>query len=435
VLDEPSIGLHPRDNDRLIASLRELQQQGNTVIVVEHDEAAMRAADLLIDIGPGAGVHGGEIVAQGTPVEVEQDPRSITGKYLAGEWRIPVPAERRKTARSRSITIEGVTTNNLKNVEAHFPLGALNCVTGVSGSGKSSLVNTTFARAVRRRLTGMGAKPGPHTSLRGVSQIDKLVEVDQSPIVRTPRSNAATYTGLFDEIRRVFAGTRSARERGYRAGRFSFNSKGGRCEECQGQGVRRIEMNFLPDLYVTCPVCRGKRFNEQTLSITYKDRSIADVLEMSIDEAVPFFENFAVASRQLAALQQVGLGYLTLGQPSTTLSGGEAQRIKLATELARVETGNTMYLLDEPTTGLHFDDIRRLLEVLNRLVDRGNTVLVIEHNLDVIKSADWIIDLGPEGGDAGGFVVAQGSPEEVAMIEENHTGRHLRQVLRSAAGR
>jgi excinuclease ABC subunit A len=429
VLDEPSIGLHPRDNDRLIDSLRELQQQGNTVIVVEHDEAAMRTADLLIDIGPAAGVHGGEIVAQGTPLEVERHPRSITGKYLAGELTIPIPVERRKTARSRSLTIEGVTTNNLKNVEAHFPLAAFTCVTGVSGSGKSSLVNTTFARAVRRRLTGMGAKPGPHTSLRGVSQIDKLVGVDQSPIGRTPRSNAATYTGLFDEIRRVFAGTRQARERGYRAGRFSFNSKGGRCEECQGQGVRRIEMNFLPDLYVTCPVCRGQRFNEQTLSITYKDRSIADVLAMSVDEAVPFFENFHVASRQLAALQQVGLGYLTLGQPSTTLSGGEAQRIKLATELARVETGNTLYLLDEPTTGLHFDDIRRLLEVLSRLVDLGNTVIVIEHNLDVIKSADWIVDLGPEGGDAGGYVVAEGTPEEIAAIEENHTGRHLRQVL------
>jgi excinuclease ABC subunit A len=434
VLDEPSIGLHPRDNDRLIVSLRELQEQGNTVIVVEHDEAAMRAADLLIDIGPGAGVHGGEIVAQGSPAEVQTNVRSITGKYLSGELAIPVPAERRKTAKTRSITIEGVTTNNLKNVEAHFPLAAFICVTGVSGSGKSSLVNTTFARAIRRRLTGMGAKPGPHTSLRGVSQIDKLVGVDQSPIGRTPRSNAATYTGLFDEIRRVFAGTRAARERGYRAARFSFNSKGGRCEECQGQGVRRIEMNFLPDLYVTCPVCRGKRFNEQTLSITYKDRSIADVLDMSVDEAVPFFQNFPVASRQLAALQQVGLGYLTLGQPSTTLSGGEAQRIKLATELARVETGNTLYLLDEPTTGLHFDDIRRLLEVLNRLVDLGNTVIVIEHNLDVIKSADWIIDLGPEGGDAGGYVVVEGSPEEVAAIEENHTGRHLRRVLGSAAG-
>jgi excinuclease ABC subunit A len=429
VLDEPSIGLHPRDNDRLIDSLRDLQEQGNTVIVVEHDEAAMRAADLLIDIGPRAGVHGGEIVAQASPAEVQMNPRSITGKYLSGELTIPVPAERRKTAKSRSITIEGVTTNNLKNVDAHFPLGAFTCVTGVSGSGKSSLVNATFARAIRRRLTGMGAKPGSHTSLRGVSQIDKLVGVDQSPIGRTPRSNAATYTGLFDEIRRVFAGTRAARERGYRAGRFSFNSKGGRCEECQGQGVRRIEMNLLPDLYLTCPVCRGKRFNEQTLSITYKDHSIADVLAMNVDEAVPFFENFPVASRQLAALQQVGLGYLTLGQPSTTLSGGEAQRIKLATELARVETGNTLYLLDEPTTGLHFDDIRRLLEVLNRLVDLGNTVIVIEHNLDVIKSADWIIDLGPEGGDAGGYIVAQGSPEEVAAIEENHTGQHLRRAL------
>jgi excinuclease ABC subunit A len=430
VLDEPSIGLHPRDNDRLIASLRELQEQGNTVIVVEHDEAAMRAADLLLDIGPGAGVHGGQIVAQGTPAEVQSNPRSITGKYLSGELAIPVPRTRRSPPKSRSITMEGVTTNNLKNVEARFPLSAFSCVTGVSGSGKSSLVNATFARAVRRRLTGMGAKPGPHTSLRGVNQIDKLVEVDQTPIGRTPRSNPATYTGLFDEIRRVFAGTRAARERGYRASRFSFNTKGGRCEECQGQGVRRIEMSFLPDLYVTCSVCKGKRFNEQTLSVTYKDRSIADVLAMSVADAVPFFENFPVASRMLASLQQVGLGYLTLGQSSTTLSGGEAQRIKLATELARVDTGNTLYLLDEPTTGLHFDDIRRLLKVLNRLVELGNTVIVIEHNLDVIKCADWVIDLGPEGGDAGGYIVAAGTPEEVAGIEGNHTGRHLRGVLR-----
>jgi excinuclease ABC subunit A len=429
VLAEPSIGLHPRDNDRLIQSLRELQQPGNTVIVVEHDEAAMRAADLLIDIGPGAGVHGGRIVAIGTPAEVAANPGSITGKYLSGELSIPVPAERRKTTKARSITIEGVTTNNLKNVEARFPLSAFSCVTGVSGSGKSSLVNTTFARAVGRRLTGMGATPGPHTSLRGVNQIDKLVEVDQSPIGRTPRSNAATYTGLFDEIRRVFAGTRAARERGYRASRFSFNTKGGRCEECQGQGVRRIEMHFLPDLYVNCPVCRGKRFNEQTLSVTYKDRSIADVLDMSIDEAASFFANFPVANRLLTSLEQVGLGYLSLGQSSTTLSGGEAQRVKLATELARVDTGNTLYLLDEPTTGLHFDDIRRLLEVLNRLVDLGNTVIVIEHNLDVIKSSDWIIDLGPEGGEAGGYIVAAGTPEEIAQLPNSQTGVYLRPLL------
>ncbi|MEX2138259.1 MAG: excinuclease ABC subunit UvrA [Pirellulales bacterium] len=429
VLDEPSIGLHPRDNDRLIASLRELQEQGNTVIAVEHDEAAMRAADLLIDIGPGAGIHGGEIVAQGTPRDVQSNARSITGKYLSGALSIAVPSVRRKVGKTRSITIEGAMTNNLKNVEASFPLSAFTCVTGVSGSGKSSLVNATFARAIRRRLTGMGAKPGPHLSLRGVSQIDKLVEVDQTPIGRTPRSNPATYSGLFDEIRRVFAGTRVARERGYRASRFSFNTKGGRCEECQGQGLRRIEMSFLPDLYVTCPVCQGKRFNEQTLSVIYKDRSIADVLAMSVDDAVPFFANFPVASRMLGSLQQVGLGYLTLGQSSTTLSGGEAQRIKLATELARVDTGNTLYLLDEPTTGLHFDDIRRLLEVLNRLVELGNTVIVIEHNLDVIKSADWIIDLGPEGGEAGGYIVAAGTPEELAGIEGNHTGWHLRRVL------
>jgi excinuclease ABC subunit A len=429
VLDEPSIGLHPRDNARLIDSLRELQTQGNTVIVVEHDEAAMRAADSLIDMGPGAGVHGGDIVAVGTPAEVQNNPRSITAKYLSGELSIPVPAARRKFAKTRSIVIEGVTTNNLKNVEARFPLAAFTCVTGVSGSGKSSLLNATFARAVGRRLTGMGAKPGPHTSLRGVNQIDKFVEVDQAPIGRTPRSNPATYTGLFDEIRRVFAGTRAAKERGYKSGRFSFNTKGGRCEACQGQGVRRIEMNFLPDLFVTCPVCEGKRFNEQTLMVKYKDRSIADVLAMSVDEAAPFFENFAQISRILASLQQVGLGYVSLGQPSTTLSGGEAQRIKLATELARVDTGGTLYLLDEPTTGLHFDDIRRLLVVLNRLVDLGNTVIVIEHNLDVIKSADWIIDLGPEGGDAGGNIVATGTPEEIAALDQDHTGKYLRAVL------
>jgi excinuclease ABC subunit A len=429
VLDEPSVGLHPRDNDRLIASLRELQQQGNTVVVVEHDEATMRGADCLLDLGPAAGMHGGEIVAFGTPAQVQNNPRSITGRYLSGALGIAVPATRRKMSKTRSITIEGATANNLKNVEALFPLSVFTCVTGVSGSGKSSLLNTTFARAVSRRLTGLGAKPGPHTSLRGVNQIDKLVEVDQSPIGRTSRSIPATYTGLFDEIRKVFAGTRQAKELGYRSGRFSFNAKGGRCEECQGQGVRRIEMNFLPDLHVTCPVCEGKRFNEQTLAVKYKDRSIADVLAMSVDDAARFFENFSVISRLLASLQEVGLGYVTLGQSSTTLSGGEAQRIKLATELARVDTGNSLYLLDEPTTGLHFDDIRRLLDVLNRLVNLGNTVIVIEHNLDVIKTADWVIDMGPEGGEAGGQIVAAGTPDEIAAIDGNHTGNHLRAVL------
>ncbi len=429
VLDEPSIGLHPRDNNRLIDALRNLQARGNTVVVVEHDETIMRRADWLIDLGPGAGQHGGHIVVQGTPDEVGNDCNSLTGRYLTGKAKIPLPEQRRRTTKTRSITIEGVATNNLKNVTVRVPLSALVCVTGVSGSGKSSLLNETLARALVRRLGGIAAKPGPHTSLRGTSQIDKVVQIDQSPIGRTPRSNPATYTGVFDEIRKVFTNTRDARQRGYKAGRFSFNVKGGRCEECQGQGQQKIEMNFLPDLYVTCPVCEGKRFNRQTLEIRYRDRSIADVLDMRVDDAVAFFENFPVISRLASSLQEVGLGYLTLGQPSTTLSGGEAQRVKLATELGRVETGKTLYILDEPTTGLHFDDIRKLLDVLGRLVDLGNTVVVIEHNLDVIKTADWIIDLGPEGGEAGGQVVATGPPEQIAQIDGNHTGRFLRTVL------
>ena len=432
VLDEPSIGLHPRDNRRLIDAIRNLQSRGNTVLVVEHDETIIRRADWLIDLGPGAGRHGGRVVVQGTPDEVARRSDSLTGRYLAGLEKIPLPAHRRRTAKSRSIVIEGVRTNNLKSVSVRVPLSALVCVTGVSGSGKSSLLNETLARALVRRLGGIAAKPGPHTSLRGAAQIAKVVEVDQSPIGRTPRSNPATYTGVFDEVRKVFANTRDARRQGYKAGRFSFNVKGGRCEECQGQGQQKIEMNFLPDLYVTCPVCDAKRFNRQTLRIRYRDRSIADVLEMRIDDAAEFFANFPAIARLLGCLQEVGLGYLTLGQPSTTLSGGEAQRVKLATELGRVETGKTLYLLDEPTTGLHFDDVKRLLLVLGRLVDLGNTVVVIEHNLDVIKTADWIIDLGPEGGEAGGQVVATGTPEQVAAIEENHTGRFLRAVLDGA---
>jgi excinuclease ABC subunit A len=429
VLDEPSIGLHPRDNQRLIDAIRELQAQGNTVLVVEHDQTMMLQADQLIDMGPGAGLQGGRVVAQGTPLEVCADPRSLTGKYLSGELRIPLPATRRRIAKTRSITIDDATTNNLKHASVQFPLEALVCVTGVSGSGKSSLLTETLARAINRRLTGLGPKPGPHGSLRGVNHIDKLVEIDQSPIGRTPRSNPATYTGVFDEIRRVFVETREARQRGYRSGRFSFNTKGGRCEQCQGQGVQKIEMNFLPDLYVACPACAGKRFNRQTLEIVYRGRSIADVLDMRIEEASGFFENFPAIRRMLASLGEVGLGYLTLGQPSTTLSGGEAQRIKLATELGRVDTGKTLYLLDEPTTGLHFDDIKQLLQVLSRLVDRGNTVIVIEHNLDVIKTADWIIDLGPEGGDGGGQVVAVGTPEQIASLADNHTGTYLRPLL------
>jgi len=429
VLDEPSIGLHPRDNRRLIDALHSLQHRGNTVLVVEHDETIIRRADWLIDLGPGAGRHGGRIVAQGTPEQVGTQPDSPTGRYLAGQSKIPVPAGRRRVAKARSITIRGVTTNNLKNVNVSFPLTALVCVTGVSGSGKSSLLSETLARALVRRLGGIAPKPGPHTSLRGTSQIDKVVQIDQSPIGRTPRSNPATYTGVFDEIRKVFANTRAARQRGYKAGRFSFNVKGGRCPECQGQGQQKIEMNFLPDIYVTCPECEGKRFNRQTLQVRYRGKSIADVLDMRVDDTAVFFENFPVIARLLGSLQQVGLGYLTLGQASTTLSGGEAQRIKLATELGRVDTGKTLYILDEPTTGLHFDDIKKLLKVLSRLVDLGNTVIVIEHHLDVIKTADWIIDLGPEGGEFGGQVVATGTPEQIAAVNGNHTGRYLRAVL------
>ena len=430
VLDEPSIGLHPRDNQRLIDAMRDLQSSGNTVLVVEHDEAVIRQADWLVDMGPGAGRHGGRIVAQGAPDDVAANDDSPTGRYLRGIDRIEVPRSRRKTAKTRSITLQGVTTNNLKDATAVFPLGALVCVTGVSGSGKSSLLNETLAPALVRRLGGMAGKPGPHTSLRGASRIDKVVEINQTPIGRTPRSNPATYTGLFDEIRKVFANTRGAKQRGYRVGRFSFNVKGGRCPECQGQGQKKIEMNFLPDLYVTCPECDGKRFNHQTLQIRYRDKSIADVLDMRVDDAVTFFENFPVIARGLSSLQEVGLGYITLGQSSITLSGGEAQRVKLGTELGRVDTGKTFYILDEPTTGLHFDDIKKLLAVLGRLVDLGNTVVVIEHNLDVIKTADWLIDLGPEGGEGGGNVVATGTPEEIAAIEGNYTGRFLREVLR-----
>lgn len=429
VLDEPSIGLHQRDNQRLIDAIRDLQRQGNTVIVVEHDEAMMRAADRLIDVGPGAGSGGGQIIAQGTTAEVCANEVSVTGRYLSGLDKIAVPETRRRAAKSRSLVLEGAEINNLRRVDASFPLGCFVCVTGVSGSGKSSLINETLAPALTRRLGGLAPKPGRFTSLRGVSQIDKVIQIDQSPIGRTPRSNAATYTGLFDEIRKVFANTRDAKQRGFRASRFSFNAKTGRCEECQGHGVKKIEMNFLPDLFVTCNECNGARFNRQTLQVKYRGKSIAAILDMAIGDAAEFFENFAAIHRVLQCLVDVGLGYLPLGQASTTVSGGEAQRIKLGTQLARVDTGKTLYLLDEPTTGLHFDDIRRLLDVLSRLVDRGNTVIVIEHNLDVIKCADWLIDLGPEGGEGGGQIIATGTPEEVAAIDASHTGLYLKPLL------
>ena len=429
ILDEPSVGLHPRDNIRLINAMRSLQEHGNTVLVVEHNEAIMRAADWLVDLGPGAGDCGGEVLAQGTPCDVAAEARSLTGKYLGGVESIPVPARRRKTVKSRSLVIDGVTTNNLKNITVSFPLGTFICITGVSGSGKSSLITETLVPALSRRLTGVGAKPGGHKGLRGASQIDKLVVVDQSPIGRTPRSNPATYSGLFDEIRKVFAASKDARRLGFKAGRFSFNVPGGRCEVCQGQGVRKIEMHFLPDMYAVCPECGGTRFNRQTLEVKYKGKSIADVLDMQVDQAAAFFENHQTITRLLEGMQKVGLGYLPLGQASTTLSGGEAQRIKLAAELSRVETGSTLYVLDEPTSGLHTSDIRKLLEVLSHLVDLGNTVIVIEHNLDVIKTADWIIDLGVDGGENGGYLTAVGTPEQVARLEDNCTGRYLREVL------
>jgi excinuclease ABC subunit A len=429
LLDEPSIGLHPRDNDRLIAALRDLQQQGNTVVVVEHDEALMRSSDHLIDMGPGAGHLGGRVIAYGAPDSIAKLESSLTGAYLSGREEISVPSERRAAAKTRVLHLSGSTTHNLQEIDVEIPLGLFVCVTGVSGSGKSSLVVDTLARALARKLHGAEASPAPYRSLRGVNYLDRLVEVDQSPIGRTPRSNPATYTGVWDDIRRVFAATKQARQRGYSASRFSFNAKGGRCQACVGQGVRRIAMNFLPDLEVTCPVCHGARFNHQTLSVKYRDRSIANVLAMSIEEAAEFFENHETIRRVLATLVDVGLGYLTLGQPSTTLSGGEAQRIKLATELSRGDAGHTLYILDEPTTGLHSADIRRLLTVLHRLVDQNNSVLVIEHNLDVIKTADWVIDLGPEGGAGGGRIVVAGTPEEVARCEASYTGQFLRAVL------
>jgi excinuclease ABC subunit A len=427
VLDEPSIGLHPRDNARLIATLKQLRDLGNSVIVVEHDEEAIRAADHVIDMGPGAGEAGGRIVAQGSPAEVLANPQSLTGRYLARELMIEVPPHRRRS--KRAILLQKASGNNLKDVDFELPLGVLVCVTGVSGSGKSTLVNDTLYPALARALQGSSVEPAPHSGLTGIEHIDKVIAVDQSPIGRTPRSNPATYTGLFTPIRELFAGVPEARTRGYDAGRFSFNVKGGRCEACQGDGVTRVEMHFLPDIYVACDVCHGKRYNRETLEVRYKGRNIHEVLEMTVDEARGFFSAVPPIARKLQTLAEVGLGYVRLGQSANTLSGGEAQRVKLSLELSKRDTGRTLYILDEPTTGLHFHDIKLLLEVLHRLRDAGNTVLVIEHNLDVIKTADWVIDLGPEGGDAGGRVVAAGTPEQVAAVESSHTGRYLRRAL------
>ncbi|MBZ8174115.1 excinuclease ABC subunit UvrA [Staphylococcus delphini] len=428
VLDEPSIGLHQRDNDRLIHTLQEMRDLGNTLIVVEHDEDTMIAADYLVDIGPGAGDHGGEVVASGTPKQVMRNSKSLTGQYLSGKKFIPVP-EHRRPVTERKISVKGARSNNLKNVDVDFPLSVMNVVTGVSGSGKSSLVNEVLYKSLAKAINKSKVKPGEHDEITGMDQIDKIIDIDQSPIGRTPRSNPATYTGVFDDIRDVFASTNEAKVRGYQKGRFSFNVKGGRCEACKGDGIIKIEMHFLPDVYVPCEVCHGKRYNRETLEVTYKGKNIADVLEMTVEDATQFFENIPKIKRKLQTLVDVGLGYITLGQPATTLSGGEAQRVKLASELHKRATGRSIYILDEPTTGLHVDDISRLLKVLNRLVENGDTVVIIEHNLDVIKTADNLIDLGPEGGDGGGTILATGTPEEIAAIPESYTGRYLKTVL------
>jgi len=428
ILDEPSIGLHQRDNRRLLTTLQQLRDLGNTVVVVEHDRETIECADYVLDLGPGAGRHGGEVVARGTPQDIKNNERSLTGLYLSGKKCIPIPVKRRKGS-SKVLTLKGATGNNLKNVQLNIPLGAFNCVTGVSGSGKSTLINETLYRILARHFYRSKQAPLAYKSVSGLEHIDKVIEIDQSPIGRTPRSNPATYTGLFTHIRDLFAQVPEAKIRGYKVGRFSFNVKGGRCEACQGDGLIKIEMHFLPDVYVSCEVCKGKRYNRETLEIKYKGKSIADVLEMTVSEALRFFENIPKIHRKLETLYDVGLGYIHLGQQATTLSGGEAQRVKLSTELSKVSTSKTIYILDEPTTGLHFEDIKMLLNVLNRLVDKGNTVLVIEHNLDVIKTADYIIDLGPEGGDGGGQIIARGTPEEVAKVKDSYTGQFLKREL------
>ena len=428
ILDEPSIGLHQRDNDKLLNTLNHLRDLGNTLIVVEHDEDTMLAADYIVDIGPGAGEHGGEVVAVGNAQEIMENKNSITGAYLSGRMKIPVPEERRQP--TGWLTIRGARENNLKNIDVQVPLGVMTCITGVSGSGKSSLTNEILYKTLAKKLNRARTIAGKHDTIEGIEQLDKVIDIDQSPIGRTPRSNPATYTGVFDMIRDLFAATPDAKARGYKKGRFSFNVKGGRCEACSGDGILKIEMHFLPDVYVPCEVCQGKRYNRETLEVRYKGKTIYDVLDMTVEEALTFFENVPSIHRKIQTLYDVGLSYIRLGQPSTTLSGGEAQRIKLATELSKRSTGKTIYILDEPTTGLHFADVHKLIEILRRLSEGGNTVVVIEHNLDVIKTADYIIDMGPEGGDRGGTVIAQGTPEEITEVPESYTGQYLKKYLK-----
>lgn len=430
VLDEPSIGLHQRDNDRLLATLKRLRDLGNSVIVVEHDEDAIREADFVVDMGPGAGEHGGNVLIADTPENVAKCEKSVTGQYLGGKKSIAVPSERTPVNPGRMLVLKGARGNNLKNVTLELPLGLITCITGVSGSGKSTLINDTLAKITARELNRAQEEPAPYDDIRGLEHLDKVINVDQSPIGRTPRSNPATYTGLFTPIRELFAGVPLSRERGYNVGRFSFNVKGGRCEACQGDGVIKVEMHFLPDVYVPCEVCHGKRYNRETLEIQYKGKNISQVLDMTVEEAREFFDAVPTVSRKLQTLMDVGLGYIRLGQSATTLSGGEAQRVKLALELSKRDTGRTLYILDEPTTGLHFADIALLLEVIGRLKGKGNSIVIIEHNLDVIKTADWIVDLGPEGGDGGGKVIAKGSPEEVAKVKGSYTGKYLKVVLK-----
>jgi excinuclease ABC subunit A len=428
ILDEPSIGLHQRDNDRLIATLKKLRDLGNTLIVVEHDEDTMRAADYIVDIGPGAGEHGGEIVAAGDLKTIMETKNSITGQYLVGKKKINIP-EKRREGNGKYITVKGAKENNLKEIDVEFPLGTFTCITGVSGSGKSTLINEILYKGVNKKLNNSKEHPGAHKEILGVENIDKIINIDQSPIGRTPRSNPATYTGVFDGIREVFSNTTESKMKGYKPGRFSFNVKGGRCEACKGDGIIKIEMQFLSDVYVPCEVCKGKRYNRETLEVKYKNKNISEILDMTVEEAIDFFTNIPKIKNKLQTLMDVGLGYIKLGQPSTQLSGGEAQRIKLASELSKRSTGKTLYILDEPTTGLHIDDVNRLIDILQRLVDGGNTAIIIEHNLDVIKSADYIIDLGPEGGVKGGEVIATGTPEEISRNIHSYTGHYLKKML------